>query len=367
MTKYTAKATLGFPGIDREFQNIIDLLCAHNMAYQAQENGAFFVSPLGTAKLVPGENKLQIHVEASKPGSFNRLKHDLTILIDFITQPQAISFEWTGDKTGKTSPPDLRLIEVIGVSDLSPTMRRIRFRGKNLETYAAPDQIHCRLMFPKKDGQKALSDWPTLDDNGKISWPESGKLESRIYTIRKIDTAAGTLDIDFVIHNGQGPGAAWARTACPGKIVGMLGPAGNGPQPAKRYLLIGDETGLPGIARILEGLPANVTGDAIIEVADASEEQTIDAPAGFQLHWLYRDGQMPGTTTLLLDKLRMLDLSPYVNDLFCWLGTEYLGFRDIRTYLHEDIGIPKSRLVAFAHWRRGMSEEDVIVKGPERT
>jgi len=367
MYRYTADASFDFPDIDEELQNIIDLLCAHNMEYEPCEDGSLFTSPLGSALLVPGNAQLHIHVESTEPASFNRLKHDLTILIDFITQPQAIEFDWTGDTIGTTSPPDLRIIEVLDISQPSPKVRRIRLQGEKLEQYSAPDQIHCRLMFPNSNATHCPTEWPKLNDNGKIVWPESGKLESRIYTIRNIDTTAGTLEIDFVIHDAPGPGISWVMAACPGDVVGMLGPAGNGPKPASHYLLIGDETGLPGIARILEGLPATALGDALIEVSDISEKQPINAPAGVQLHWLYRNGKAAGTTTLLLDKLHSLDLCPLKEELFCWVGTEYAGFREIRSYLRREIGIPKSRLVAFAHWRHGMSEKDVIVAGPEKS
>ncbi len=366
MSLYTADAKFSFPQIDQEFQNIIDLLCAHNMEHEARDNSAFFTSPLGTALLTPENGHLHIHLEAPHPTSFNRLKHDLTILIDFIAPADAIELTWKGDKIGTTSPPDLRIIEVIDVMQPSPKMRRIRFRGENLERYGAPDQIHCRLMFPNRNLPQSLSEWPKLDDNGKIVWPQSGKLESRIYTIRAINTATGIMDVDFVLHEASGPGTSWAMAAQTGDILGMLGPAGNGPKPAGRYLLIGDETGLPGIARILEGLPANAIGDALIEVSDISEKQPIKAPAGIEIHWLYRNGDAPGTTTLLFDKLRTRDIAAHSDDLFCWVGTEYACFRDIRSYLRTNIGIPKSRLVAFAHWRRGMSEEDVITAGSKQ-
>lgn len=366
MSNYTASATLDFPDIWQEFQNIIDLLCAHNMEHEPRKDAAFFTSPLGTALLVPENGQLRIHVTANQPAAFNRLKHDLTILIDFITQPKTIEFDWAGDAIGATSPPDLRILQVLETTQPSPGIRRIRFRGENLAPYAVPDQIHCRLMFPKTHGKHSKVQWPKLDDNGKIIWPEGGKLASRIYTIRKIDILAGTLDIDFVIHKSPGPGISWAMAAQAGDFVGMLGPAGNGPKPASEYLLIGDETGLPGIARILEGLPTNARGNALIEVSDKSEIQVLNAPQGFQIHWLCRNGDAPGTSTVLIEKLRILDLYAHSNTLFCWVGTEYTGFNDIRSYLHTEIGIPKSRLVAFAHWRRSMSEEDVIAAGSEK-
>ncbi|MDE1145051.1 MAG: siderophore-interacting protein [Azospirillaceae bacterium] len=292
---------------------------------------------------------------------FNRLKHDLTGLLDFVARPENLEIAWTGDTAGAALPPDLRVLTVAHVQAPTPRLRRVTFHGDDLARYAAPDQIHCRLMFQAKG--VATPQWPHLDDNGRIVWPDAGKLTSRIFTIRRIDAAAGTLDVDFVIHEGTGPGSSWAANAAPGDIVGILGPAAYGLRPAAWYLLAGDETGLPGIARILEGLPATATGVALVEVADAAEEQMIAGPPGVEIRWLHRDGAAPGTTPLLSDALRAVAFPAGRDDVFCWVGAEYSTFRDMRTYLRTNIGVPASRMIAFSHWRRGMSEETIAEVG----
>jgi len=52
-------------------------------------------------------------------------------------------------------------------------------------------------------------------------------------------------------------------------VVCILGPSANGPKHAEFYVQAGDETALPGIARILESLPSNATGNTFIEVLPA--------------------------------------------------------------------------------------------------
>ena len=101
----------------------------------------------------------------------------------------------------------------------------------------------------------------------------------------------------------------------------------------------------------------------LIEVADVAEEQEIERPSGIELHWLHRDGAAPGTTKLLPDALRSLAFPSDHDTLFCWIGAEYSAFRDMRAYLRSEVGLPAARVIAFSHWRRGMSEEDIIEAG----
>lgn len=361
MPRFKAEAEIAFAGLDRYLDTIIASLSAHNLTLRAEGDDYLVEAGAARARLAPGQGVLRLLVEAPDPAGFNRLKHDLTGLIDFVARPERLQISWTGDTVGAALPQDLRVLTVCAVTDLTPGMRRITFTGKDLGRYAVPDQIHCRLLFQAKG--VTAPHWPELDDHGRILWPGNGVLPSRIFTIRRIDAAAGRLDIDFVLHDGAGPGAAWARDAAPGDIVGILGPAANGPKPAGWYLLAGDETGLPGIARILEGLPAEAAGVALIEVADAAEEQAIAAPPGVQIRWLHRGAAAPGTTTLLADALRQVAVPADHGDIFAWIGAEYTAFRAMHAFLRAEASIPANRMIAFSHWRRGMSEADIVAAG----
>ncbi|MEW5421589.1 DUF2218 domain-containing protein [Amorphus sp. 3PC139-8] len=361
MPQFTARAAIAFPNIDAYLDQIAASLAAHNMDVQADGDGYDVRSAFGTAHLETAPSALHLLVQAEDPAAFNRMKHDLTSLIDFVARSEALTIVWTGDATGAAPPPDLRILTVRTVHDLTPRMRRFTLQGDDLGRYAVSDQIHCRLLFQEKGTHSP--EWPHLGDNGRILWPAAGKLATRIYTIRRIDPASGTLDIDFFMHGGKGPGVKWANTASPGDIVGILGPAAYGPKPADWVLLAGDETGLPGIARILENLPASAQGVALIEVADTREEQPIEGPSGVEIRWLHRNGAASGTTSLLADTVCALDLPADKTGLFFWGGAEFATFKTMRTYLTQEIGLPRSRIVAFSHWRRGMSEEEIAEAG----
>ena len=361
MPRFKAEAEIAFANLDRYLDTITASLSAHNMTLRAEGDGHLVETDFGRARLMPGQGVLRLAVEASDPAAFNRLKHDLTGLIDFVARPEHLQIGWTGDAVGTALPQDLRVLTVHSVTQLTPRMRRITFAGQDLGRYAVPDQIHCRLLFQAKG--VTTPRWPELDDHGRILWPGNDVLPSRIFTIRRIDAAAGRLDIDFVLHDGAGPGAAWARGAAPGDVVGILGPAANGPMPAGWYLLAGDETGLPGIARILEDLPTEAGGVALIEIADAAEEQVIAAPPELQIRWLHRGAAAPGTTSLLVDTLRQVALPADRGDVFAWIGAEYSAFRAMRGFLKAEVGISADRMIAFSHWRRGMSEADIVAAG----
>lgn len=362
MPQLEAHATIPFPTIARHVDAIVASLSDHNLDLRPDGDGFAVTSAFGgRARLVAEKDCLRLVVAASDPAAFNRMKHDLTGLIDFVARAEALEIAWTGDAVGAALPPDLRVLTVRRVRDLTPGMRRVTFGGEDLAGYAAPGQIHCRLLFQARD--TAEPEWPRLGDDGRIVWPDAGRLPTRIYTIRRVDAVDGTLDIDFVLHDGAGPGMAWAAAATPGDLVGILGPAAHGPRPAEWHLLAGDETGLPGIGRILEGLPATARGVALVEVAGTAEEQAIACPPGVALRWLHRDGAAPGTTALLADAVRALELPADRGGIFAWCGAEFAAYRDMRAYLRQEVGLRPSQVVAFSHWRRGMSEEDIVEAG----
>jgi len=117
--------------------------------------------------------------------------------------------------------------------------------------------------------------------------------EGRAYTIRKVSRAAGTLDIDVVLHGGDhddGTVAAWARHASAGTDL-QIGGVRSGSfalLPDTRWIWIGaDAAALPAAQTILEQLPAHVTAYANLHVADARERQPIDTRADLHQTWRY--------------------------------------------------------------------------------
>ncbi|UZF91764.1 siderophore-interacting protein [Bosea sp. NBC_00550] len=361
--RFAAKAVIAFPRVSAFLPDILDSIATHDMEVMPDRGGYTVSSPLGVATVAAGRGTLTLTVGTDEPTHLNRLKHALAGPIEFIARSEQLVIDWQGDATGPSLPDDLRILRVRQIEDMSPRLRRIVFSGENLVRFDRPDQIHCRLLFQPE----GIDDpqWPMLGNDGKIIWPESGPLPSRVYTIREIDAAAGTITIDFSLHPTPGPATRWAIEARPGSMAGILGPAAKGPKPAEWYMLAGDETGLPGIARILADLHAQARGIALVEVGGAEDEQQLRHPPGIALRWLHRAEAAPGLSTVLVDAVRASAWPDDLASAFFWGGCEFQAFRAIHRHLREEVGLPADRRVLYSHWHRSMSEEDIIAVGSE--
>ncbi|APO68999.1 siderophore-interacting protein [Rhizobium gallicum] len=360
---YSATSIIDFAKVAEFLDPIISSIATHDMTV-SEEGGLYKVlSPFGKASLEPQPGKLRLAVETTERSALNRLKHALAGPIAFIAASENLEIIWSGDVTGLALPDDLRVLRVVMVEELTPRFRRITFHGDNLARYDRRDQLHCRLIFQPKD--IASPEWPMLDDRGHVVWPKDRKLPTRVYTIRRIDAEAGELEVDFALHESAGPATQWAMDAVPGDVVGILGPAANGAKPADFYVFAGDETGLPAIARILEGLDLTAKGVAFIEIDNSAEEQALKCLAGMTIHWLYRNGAPAGTTSLLPDAVKSVEWPSDLSRVFFWGGCEHKAFRQIHRMLRNEVGLLQHRQVLFSHWHRSLSEEEIIAIGAE--
>ncbi|WP_292578417.1 siderophore-interacting protein, partial [Mesorhizobium sp.] len=196
---------------------------------------------------------------------------------------------WHGDGTDAGTPVFFREITVVSSTKLSPHMQRLRFSGRDIGRFAHGG-FHVRLLLPPA-GRQAV--WPTMGADGLIVWP-SGEdaLTIRVYTIRSLDVAEGWLDIDFVLHPGtETPAATFAQNARVGDIIGMIGPGGGGLAETSNLLLLGDDTALPAIGRMLEELAPSARAEAFIEVDGPQDRVALAAGENIAVRWLYRHGR----------------------------------------------------------------------------
>jgi NADPH-dependent ferric siderophore reductase len=196
--------------------------------------------------------------------------------------------------------------------------------------------------------------WPQVARDGRIVWPQgSHGVSLRSYTARRQDAGRGEVEVDFVLH-GDGPAATWAAAARPGAVLAVASAAPLGHSPAAEVLLAGDETALPAISRILAEAPPHTRGLALLEVADAAEEQELPHPDGVEVRWLHRDGTPPGESTLLADAVAALP-RPGTDDLFAWVAAESAAVRAVRADLRGRWGLGRAQHHAIGYWRRGRS------------
>ena len=229
--------------------------------------------------------------------------------------------------------------------------RRLTVREKS---YVTPRML--RILFEGSD----LADFVSLspDDHVKllIASP-NGEVERRDYTPRAFDRAAGTLTIDFAVHDA-GPATLWAIDAQLGDMLEIGGPRGSGvisPDFAW-WLLIGDETALPAIGRRIEELPQGKQVVSVVAVCDAAEEQTFDTSAEHRALWVHRPLDQAETPASLLSVLEGVEL-PEGNG-FVWIAAEARVARAARDYLVNTRGHPLNWTKAAGYWLKGVADAD---------
>ena len=247
--------------------------------------------------------------------------------------------------------PVLRPVDVLtvaGVTQVTPSVRRVLLSGTEAAVAAAGPTVN--VLVPRV-GDLAPR-WPQIARDGRIVWPEGAHgVSLRSYTARRQDTAAGEVEMDFVLH-GDGPAAAWAAAAGPGALLGVAGAGALGERPAGQLLLAGDETALPAISRILAEASPTAVGVALLEVAGPEEEQPLPAPPGVAVRWLHRGGTAPGESTALADAVAALD-RPAGDDVFAWVAAESGAVRAVRADLRGRWGLSRAQHHAIGYWRLG--------------
>lgn len=242
-----------------------------------------------------------------------------------------------------------RLLQVRRSARITPRMVRVTLGGDELAGFpgAGPDR-RIKMFFPLPGQVRPAV--PRATSGGPL-WPAGeARPAIRTYTVRRYDSGAGELDIDFVLHGGHGPGAAWARDAQPGAWVGVSEPGGRyEPDPsAEHHVVIGDETALPAVATVLAALavlsPA-VPVTALLEVADVGEEQQL--PGDATVRWVHRGERAPGGP--LVEAVRAAELPAGRGQ--AWLSGESACVRDLRLHLIEDRGFDRRAVYATGYWR----------------
>lgn len=341
-------------------QSIIPDVAAHLVEHGARigtgQNGATVVDFEFCRGMMREEGgALILQAEAPDKAFLHEIKVELAEHVEEFARLSAGSILWEGDASDLDAPPNFRLMTVADAVDVTPRMRRIRLAGEALTRFASTRNLHCKLLIPPPG---RTPEWPFLDPHGRFVWPAGpGRPTVRKYTVRAVDPDAGWLDIDFVLHDHAGPGSAWAAAARPGDVIGLVGPGGRSVLPAARYLLAGDETALPSIARLLETLPAESRGLALIEVADAGEEQAIDNRTAIDIRWLHRGAAAAGTSAVLAEAVKALSWPGKGQDLFVWASCEFVAFKTIRAHLRREWGLAKEAHLVTSYWRRGWTED----------
>ena len=290
----------------------------------------------------------------------------------------------------------MRLLQVRRVEHVTPRLLRVTLAGDDLEgfTSAAFDD-HVKVFFPAPGQDKP--DLPQLGPNGPTGpggpdATDTPPAARRDYTPRRYDPATRELDIEFALH-GHGPAAEWAAQATAGQYLGIGGPRGSMVMEGDfdGYLMVGDETALPAIARRLDELPAGARVCVVAEVADAQEEQTFRTLADLTVRWVHRGASDDAADNAAHDAAHdagddaaddaaaaktavqaaagdaaighaaagdavvaaLRDLRLPDGDIYAWVAAESSVAKAVRAYLVGERGLNKVWVKAAGYWRRG--------------
>jgi NADPH-dependent ferric siderophore reductase len=300
-------------------------------------------------------------------------------------------------------------VQVARVQRLSPHFRRVTFAGDELADFgtAGLDQ-RVKVVLPLPE--IGFAAFPDVDD-WYAAWrelPAKHRNPFRTYTVRAVRPDEREVDIDFVGHGDAGLASAWAAAAAPGDELVLIGPdersSGRAigidwrPGDVQTLLLAGDETAAPAICSILETLPDDARGVALIEVPSPDDRLEVRAPAGVEVRWLTRENAesvhggrlVPAVRDWVVRHLAVRGLERAADDeraaaalavaehddlpdtplwdvpeghsldgdCYAWLGGEASAITTLRRFLVREARLDRRQVAFMGYWRMGRAELD---------
>ncbi|HET9499814.1 MAG TPA: siderophore-interacting protein [Marmoricola sp.] len=310
---------------------------------------------------------------------------------------------------------------------ISPHFVRVVLESPDFVDLAAHEGFDTRfkLVLPGPGGM--LPPIPDPVDGyyqGLLAMPDEHRAAMRTYTIREVREEDGQvlLVVDLVVHQppeAAGPACRWAIAARPGDVVQVIAPhrrsiaAGTpyggsefDPGTRRRLLLVGDETALPAITRILLDLARGHVGTVFLEVPGSADVLDVPVPPGMEIVWLPR-GREPYGAPLVEAVRRHLGLAPRTDagtdtgtdtdgpdlpeqpatldidvwetprysaagedlavqrarrtvgtdleDLYAWIAGESWMVKVLRRALVREVGVDRDQVAFMGYWREGVA------------
>jgi NADPH-dependent ferric siderophore reductase len=235
-------------------------------------------------------------------------------------------------------------------TQLTPHYVRLTLAGDALRGFDSPgSDDHIRVFFPDQADSTALTA------------EELRAYPSRELTPVSWDAAAGTLELEFLLHGDEGVAGRWAGSAELGSTVGVGGPRGSMVLDGEpdSWFLAGDETALPAIRRFVAAMPAGAPGErrglVLVEVPDADHQPAFEVPTGTELRWVHR-GDSPAGSALAaaIDALTAADRP--AGAVFAFVAAEHAIVKPARALVLDRWQLDPEHVVVKGYWRRGEAE-----------
>lgn len=289
---------------------------------------------------------------------------------------------------------------------LSPAFVRVALESEAFVDLADAElDTRFKMIFPGPTGELPLI--PEQPDEWYAQWmstPDDTRSPMRTYTVRDVVEEDGKrlLVVDLVVHEEgpHGPACAWALAARPGDVIQVIAPhratdsyggVEFAPGEAKDLLVIGDETALPAVARILAEWEPGRRGRVFVEVPSADDVLELDQPDSVSVRWVVRDGTEQGRllvetvrshlglapldpTVLPADVSSDLDVevwetprysssgeeiapteAPSAADRYAWIAGESWLVKALRRSLVSELGLDRGAVAFMGYWRVGVA------------
>jgi NADPH-dependent ferric siderophore reductase len=257
-----------------------------------------------------------------------------------------------------TEEPDqirTHVTTVLRTERISSACTRVTFGGGGLERFRwrAPDQFVYVLVPPP--GHDDLVIGTDFRWSAYHELPDAVRPVGAYYTVRAHRAEVGEIECDVFLHDPAGPASTWAASATEGGPAALWGPrtAWDPPTGTTRWLLVADQTGVPAVEAILRWLP---DGGEVTVLVEADGVDAVPQLAGRDVAWLARDGTPAGTSSVLVDAVRSLDLD--ADGLYAWGGAESRAMRDVRRHLRCEVGLARGQVSMTPYWRHALHAGD---------
>jgi len=232
-------------------------------------------------------------------------------------------------------------------------MCRVTLGGHELQGFAVeqPAASVRVLLPPGGQDEFVLPEWA----GNEFLLPGGGRPVIRTLTPRRFDPSGLELDVEVVVHDG-GAASEWATGVRPGDDAAVSGPARGYTIDAdgRSFLLAGDETAIPAIGQLLDGLPSGLPVHAWIEIATTDARLAMPARSGATVDWLVQPaGSLPGES--LVQAVAGAEL---VSGVRVWAAGEAAAMQRIRRCLFEARSFSRQHATVRGYWKHGRIGSD---------
>ncbi|MDD7912001.1 siderophore-interacting protein [Pseudovibrio exalbescens] len=348
---FTASSSVPLENARGVFEALLSHMRGHDVVLDQTSDQAFTIHTGDNRIDIAWQNRnLDIQITAVSSSNLHLLKEAAVRHLAALDAPAAEALRWLGAAGASvplaSRPENFLIAEFVSRTEVMDGLVRLRLKCTDRFDQLCQGGIHVKLMVPKTVGRAPV--WPSLAPNGMTTWPKGDDaLIVRYYTIRRTIPEFQQIEIDVVRHSG-GAVSDWAQTASPGDRIGLIGPGGGETPPeGARVMLIGDQTALPALYRMLEDLPPRVIGHVIAAAGSPAELAGYLPKSALAIH------SIPPKS--FADEVEGLarQLGAVAAPDFAWFAGEYRSALAFRKLFKQTFGLSKGSKYAFTYWRQG--------------